>query len=289
MKKNLFAIMAVLLATVGCTDRLFWEGNSGNASELSSSHEINALMEKARWGDGQAFVKLADCYRDGKGVKQDFVGMLSMLAQADEYGGISGIEDYLRTLPEGSNFKLIFDAVENLERKKEDEATSMFKELIARGCPDGYAIQGLIAVARGDTLEGIRLIEQAAISGSSFAELLQCITDWRGVTNTDVDKLTALSDKIPFFNTILGKIYAGYEDDKLMDEPLAAHYFLKADENACLGKLGARWLLRYHRSGANLPLSERDIRRLQILAKETPEATRGLEDVIEVADTAEVE
>ena len=83
MKKTLFAIMAVLLAMVSCTDNQFLDGNAGNLSELSSTNEVSALIEKARWGDGQAFVKLADCYRDGKGVKQDFVGMLTMLAQAD--------------------------------------------------------------------------------------------------------------------------------------------------------------------------------------------------------------
>ena len=93
MKKTLFAIMAVLLAMVSCTDNQFLDGNAGNLSELSSTNEVSALIEKARWGDGQAFVKLADCYRDGKGVKQDFVGMLTMLAQADEYGGISNMED----------------------------------------------------------------------------------------------------------------------------------------------------------------------------------------------------
>ena len=270
MKKNLFAIMAVLLAIVSCTDNQFLDENVGNLSELSSSNEINALIEKARWGDGQAFVQLADCYRDGKGVKQDFVGMLTMAAQADEYGGISNMEDYLRTLPEGSDFKLIFDAVENYEKKNETEATSMSEQLIAKGSPDGYAVQGIMAVERGDTLEGVRLMEQAATAGSTFAELLLCIPDWRGATNPDLDKLAALSDKIPFVNVILAKVYAGYEDESLMNDQLAAHYYLKADENACLGKRGARWLLGYHRSGANLPLSERDIQRLQILAGEAP-------------------
>lgn len=270
MKKNLFAIMAVLLTLVSCTDSQFLDDNMGNLSELSSTSEINALIEQARWGDGQAFVKLADCYRDGKGVKQDFVGMLAMLAQADDYDGISNMEDYLRTLPEGSDFKLIFDAVENYEKKNVEEATAMFEQLIAKGSPDGYAVQGIITMERGDTLEGERLIEQAATSGSTFAELLQCIPDWRGASNPDVEKLATLSDKIPFVNTILGKMYAGYEDEKLKNEALAAHYFLKADEKACLGKRGARWLLGYHRSGANLSLSERDIQRLQKLAGEEP-------------------
>jgi hypothetical protein len=154
MKKILFAVMAVLLAMVSCTDGQFLDETVGNPTELSSTNELNTLIEKARWGDGQAFVKLADCYRDGKGVKQDFVGMLAMLSQADEYGGISNMEDYLKTLPEGSDFKLIFDAIENYEKKNMDEATSVFEQLTAKGSPDGYAIQGIITMERGDTLEG---------------------------------------------------------------------------------------------------------------------------------------
>jgi len=269
MKKYLFAVMAVLLAMVSCTDSQFLDETVGNTTELSSPNELNTLIEKARWGDGQAFVKLADCYRDGKGVNKDFIGMLAMLSQADEYGGISNMEEYVKTLPEGSDFKLIFDAVDNYEKKNVDEATAKLEQLIAKGSPDGNAIQGIMTMERGDTLEGIRLIEQAAKAGSTFAELLQCVPDWRGATNPDVDKLTALSDKIPFVNAILAKMYAGYEDKNLQNDQLAAYYYLKADENACLGKRGARWLLGYHRSGGKLSLSERDIQRLRILAGET--------------------
>lgn len=287
MKKYLFAVMAVVLATVSCTDSQFLDESVGNPTKLSSTNEFNTLIEKARWGDGQAFVKLADCYRDGKGVNKDFIGMLAMLAQADEYGGISNMEDYMKTLPEGSDFKLIFDAVDNYEKKNEDEATAKLEQLTAKGSPDGNAVQGIMTIERGDTLEGLRLVEQAATAGSTFAELLLCIPDWRGATNTDLDKLAALSDKIPFVNAILAKMYAGYEDENLQNDQLATYYYLKADEKACLGKRGARWLLGYHRSGGKLSLSERDIQRLQILAGETPvdnqEPTTNRDETLETS------
>ena len=159
MMKYLLLIVSVLLAMVSCTDSQFLDETVGNTTELSSTNELNTLIEKARWGDGQAFVKLADCYRDGKGVNKDFIGMLAMLAQADEYGGISNMEDYLKTLPEGSDFKLIFDAVDNYENKNEDEATAKLEQLIAKGSPDGNAVQGIMTIERGDTLEGLRLVE----------------------------------------------------------------------------------------------------------------------------------
>ena len=268
MKKYLFPIIAVLLAMTSCSDSQLLGENTGNLSASSSANDVNALIEKARWGDGHAFLQLADCYRDGKGVKQDFIGMLAMAAQAEEYGGISNMNDYMKALPEGSDFSLIYNAIDLCTRKDAATAVSMSEQLVANGSPDGYAVQGIMAMERSDTLGGLRLIEQAASEGSTLASLILCIPDMHGEKETDVEKLAALSEDIPFANNILGRIYAGIEDGKVKDEALAAHYFLKADKNASLSKRGARWLLNYHRSGARLPLSEQDIQRLQILAGE---------------------
>jgi hypothetical protein len=52
----------------------------------------------------------------------------------------------------------------------------------------------------------------------------------------------------------------------MKDERLAAYYYLKADENACLGRDGAKWLLEYYHRGGTLELCEKDIKRLEILA-----------------------
>lgn len=266
MKKYLFATIATMLALAGCTDSLFQDETINNMPKKLSSNEINILIEKARWGDDKAFLQLADCYRDGKGVEQSFVGMLTMIQQAERYGGIVNAEDYLRKLPEGSDFRLIFDAVEKCEDEKMDEAISISEQLIARGSPDGYAVQGIMAVERGDTLEGIHLMEQAADAGSTLGEFLLCFPEFRNATNIDIEKLTALSDKIPYVNIFLAKVYTGFWGENLKNESLAAHYFLKADENACLNRLDVVWLLNYHRDCDNLQLSEKDIQRLQILA-----------------------
>ena len=76
MKKYLFLLIARVLA--GCTDQLMMETVVGEYAGQTSASEVTTLLEKARWGDGEAYVKLADCYRDGKGVKQDFINMLAM-------------------------------------------------------------------------------------------------------------------------------------------------------------------------------------------------------------------
>ena len=64
MKKLLFFVVALVL--VSCTDQLLVDEVASRPVEQEAASEVSALMEKARWGDGEAYVKLADCYRDGK-------------------------------------------------------------------------------------------------------------------------------------------------------------------------------------------------------------------------------
>ena len=270
MKKYLFAIAAMTLVMSGCTDQQFLGEMADLTPASAQMSEIEVLKEQARWGDGQAYLKLANCYRDGKGVERNFISMLSMVALANQYGGIQRMEDYLEAMPSSSEFKLIFDAVELYEKKQIEESKAITEQLIAQGSPEGYSVKSIIAVESGDTLEGKRLMEQAASQGSTFAELLLCIPDWRGATNPDMEKLKALADTVPFACQLLANIYTGSDNASMKDERLAAYYFLKADEQACLGRRGARWLLYYHRNGGQLQLSERDIQRLQKLADEEP-------------------
>lgn len=263
MKKYLLIWIVSATVCMGCTDQQFQENALADFHQQNSNNEINTLIEQARWGDGQAFLKLADCYRDGNGVEKDFVGMLCMLAQAREYGGIDCMEDYLKKLPEGSDFKMVFDAIDKFEKKQTDEANLMAEQLIAQGSPDGYTVQGIMAIERRDTLEGRRLMGQAAAQGSTFAELMLFFPEWNAHNTLNIERLKELSDKMPLANVILAKFYAKRE----RNEHLAAHYYLKADEKAFLGKKGARWLLS-NRQFIDMSLSKRDIERLQMLAGE---------------------
>jgi len=262
MKKYLLLWIVSATVCMGCTDQQFQENALADVHQQNSNNEINMLIEQARWGDGQAFLKLADCYRDGNGVEKDFVGMISMLVQASEYGGIDSMEDYMKKMPEDSDFRMVFDAIDKFEKKQTDEANLMAEQLIDKGSPDGYTVQGIMAIERGDTLEGRRLMGQAAAQGSTFAELILFFPEWNAHNTLNIERLKELSDKMPIVNVILAKFYAKSE----RNEHLAAHYYLKADKKAFLGKKGARWLLGNHQFVDNLSLSKRDIERLHALA-----------------------
>lgn len=49
---------------------------------VTPQDSVMSLLNQARWGDGSAYIKLADCYRDGFGVKKDFFDMINMAFMA---------------------------------------------------------------------------------------------------------------------------------------------------------------------------------------------------------------
>jgi len=287
-KTKLTKYLTFLMVTVflgSCTDKQFVENLNDGTLVANQSNEFLSLIEQAKWGDGQACLKLADCYRDGKGVKKDFLNMLNMVDMAKQYGGIRNMDDYIKMMPEDSEFRLFFDAVDLYENGKVEEAMLKTEQLMTQGSPDEYSVKGIFAVENGDTLEGKRLMETASALGSSFAELVLCIPDWQGDNNPDVEKMKGLADRIPLASQLLADLYTGRFKEDMKDEKLAAYYYLKADEMACLGKQGARWLMYYHQNVSPLPLSEKDVQRLQILTGANEEPIEN----IEVTDTVVVE
>lgn len=267
MKKILFVLVTMVMSLVSCTDQQFVDELTGDNAEISTANEFSTLVEKARLGDGRAFLKLADCYRDGKGVEKDFFGMLMMVAQAEEFDGIRRMEDYMKKLPESSDFRMTFETVERLVNEQVEEAKMMSEQLISKGVPDGYFVQGLMAIESGDTLGGLRLMEQAASQGSNLGNLMLCIPAFHRGKAPDTAKLTELAEKMPIVNIILAELYLGNNDVDMYDDQMAAYYYLKADEHACLNRRGARWLLGHYEAG-KLHLSERDVTRLKMLSGE---------------------
>ena len=145
-----------------------------------------------------------------------------------------------------------------------------------------------LAVERGDTLQGIQMIQTAAEQESSLAILLRCSTNLNTIAKPGITKLIEASEKVPYAYKILGNIYSGEDFPGLKDEHLAAYYYQKADQHICLGKEGARWLLNYYRNGEDIHLSDKDLERLQVLANEeyqgSEDASEQLEDVDEVIE-----
>ena len=206
---------------------------------------------------------------------------------ADQYGVSNhSIEDYLMSLPDTDHTKMIFEAIAKLDRKNILPTDSIVENLIANGSADGYALRGVVQVERGDTLGGQQSIKKGAEMGSSFAELLLCAfpaeeTGYGKYVN--IDMLRNMSSRSPVANKLLGDIYSGYNygETANIDESLAAIYYKKADEQGCLGKRPARWLINYYdRNG--IKIDAKELERLQILSGHIDEPGEFIPDSVYV-------
>ena len=266
MKKILYILTILFL--VGCAKQELMSGVVEKSCEekVVASDGFTALLEQARWGDGKACLKLAEFYHDGVGVKPDFMNVMTMLAMADQYGGIHGFNTFIKSLPEMDDMRLVYDMFERQNSFNNKRADSIVNHLLANDSGDGYVLKGVVLIERGDTLEGKRSIEIGAEKGSSLGALTLCVfPDINNLQLSNLEKLKSLSDRIPLVNKILGDYYSGYEGVQFIDEPLAVKYYMKADEKGCLGKRPARWLINYYdRKG--IQIDAREMERLQILS-----------------------
>ena len=116
MKFKGFAwIVLMMLLLTSCSEQQVMEETLSSqklteqkSMTVSPQDSVMSLLHQARWGDGSAYLKLADCYRDGIGVKKDFFGMITMAHMAEWRGAINRMDDYIYGLPDGHEYKTLF-------------------------------------------------------------------------------------------------------------------------------------------------------------------------------------
>lgn len=267
MKKTLFAFATLL--TLGCMNLHSFSNTIGTGEKLTEDVpqdkvDVATLKERARQGDGNAYLKLADCYRDGIGVKRSFLDMTFMAMMAEQFGGIDRKEHYLESIPEESDFKLLYELMNIRELENSAVVDSLLEQLIAKGISEAYALKGMVAKKRGDSLEMERSFNLAAENNTSFSNAMMLLCGRKIAT----ERLMVLAEESPVMNLMLADFFANGKNVCEERDSLVAHYYLKAAENASLSPRGARWLLDYHQQGGKVLLSETDIRCLQILTGE---------------------
>ena len=287
MKKCIILFMVAILAS--CSDTQLAESIADvKESELvkenaTGSAEIKALVERARWGDGQAYLQLADCYRDGIGVKKNFLGMLAMVEQARVHGAIHDEMEYVTKIPEDNDIKRFCDLMDKSCSQLIEEKDSVMVQLATIDSPDVLAMYGVLCVESGDSIRGFEIIKDASERGSDFAALLNALLDWKGNIQPDKMKLEQLAERIPLAYKLLGKLSLKPDENGIVDERKVAYYYMKADEHALLSQREAKWLLAYHKDVSIPELTDSDVKRLESFI-----CTPG-ERVEIVADTVSVD
>ena len=234
---------------------------------VTPQDSVVSLLNQARWGDGSAYLKLADCYRDGFGVKKDFFGMFMMAEIAKNRGSIQKVEEYICNLPDGCEFKSLVQLMDNYKFNDEESTDSVMQALRENGSPEAQTILGFVMMDQGDTLTAKNLINEAANQDCSLAKLFLTVPDWNGVVRPDAAKLAVIAEQIPLAYCILGDFYYEPDENGNTDKQLAVEYYMKAEEHAVLGRHGAERVLDYYRNGGNIQLTEDDVKRLELIAQ----------------------
>lgn len=286
MKKCIILFMVAILAS--CSDTQLAESIADvKESELvkenaNGSAEIKALVERARWGDGQAYLQLADCYRDGIGVKKNFLGMLAMVEQARVHGAIHDEMEYVTKIPEDNDIKLFCDLMDKSYRQLIEEKDSVMVQLATIDSPDVLAMYGVLCVESGDSIRGFEIIRDASERGSDFAALLNALLDWKGNIQPDKMKLEQLAERIPLAYKLLGKLSLKPDENGIVDERKVAYYYMKADEHALLSQREAKWLLAYHKDVSIPELTDSDVKRLESFIRTPGERVEIVADTVSV-------
>ena len=286
MKKCIILFMAAILAS--CSDTQLAESIAEvKESELvkedvNGSAVINALVERARWGDGQAYLQLADCYRDGIGVKKDFLGMMVMVEQARAHGAIHDEKEYMAQIPDDNDIKRFCNLIDKSSDQLREGKDSIMEQLATIDRPDAHALFGVLCVESGDSIRGFEIIRDASERGSDFAALLNALPDWKGNIQPDKVKLEQLAERIPLAYNLLGKLSLKPDENGMIDERKVAYYYMKADEHALLSRREARWLLAYHQDVGIPQLTESDVKRLEAFIRFPNERVEIVADTVSV-------
>lgn len=286
MKKCIILFMAALLAS--CSDTQLSESIADvKEADLvkenaNGSAEINALVEKARWGDGQAYLQLADCYRDGIGVKKDFLGMMVMVEQARAHGAIHDEKEYMTQIPDDNDIKRFCNLMDKSSDQLREGNDNIMAQLATIDSPDAHALFGVLCVEIGDSIRGFEIIRDASERGSDFAALLNALPDWKGNIQPDKMKLEQLAERIPLAYKLLGKLSLKPDENGMIDERKVAYYYMKADEHALLSRREARWLLAYHKDVGIPGLTDSDVKRLEAFIRFPNEIVEIIADTVSV-------
>ena len=286
MKKCIILFMAAILAS--CSDTQLAESIADvKESELvkenaNGSAEIKALVERARWGDGLAYLQLADCYRDCIGVKKNFLGMLAMVEQARVHGAIHDEMEYVTKIPEDNDIKRFCDLMNKSCSQLIEEKDSVMVQLATIDSPDVLAMYGVLCVESGDSIRGFEIIRDASERGSDFAALLNALLDWKGNIQPDKMKLEQLAERIPLAYKLLGKLSLKPDENGIVDERKVAYYYMKADEHALLSQREAKWLLAYHKDVSIPELTDSDVKRLESFIRTPGERVEIVADTVSV-------
>ena len=269
---TILCMVSMFVFQTSCNDSVMdIESPSVELKTRAVGQRVQNLIQQARLGDVEAYNSLALCYRDGDGVEKSWLNMLCMYAiYCQKTGG--DIEDVIELFEEGNPFRLIFETVEMPYSNEEIEAKI---ELLRLSAPaEAKAVEAAKnAFSLEDATSALNIIREAEAEGSELAVIFQAAYYDQATDKTGQEEyLTRIAEQYPFFNQLLGDLYAKQYGDSndfsYIQKAIECYY--KADAYGMLLPKYANTLwgmYDYFGQKGLLEYDEQEVERLKILAK----------------------
>lgn len=235
-------LLAFLLLITAC--------NSGKKSSVEKKHPANqvqladnkdanwadsviAYRQQARQGDGDAYLKLARCYHDGRGVERDYLTMLAMVANAAHYLSFP-MEEFINSLPRHSEYRLLYEGMEAAEQEDDEAIYVRIVELETMESKEAELLR-MIRAGFGYSPDSLAWLlyknvkEESSVLAQSLASVgAMNAGDYQHAVKT----LQRIVPRSPAVWLSLASLYAS--DTSVHNDSLANLCYAKADEYALL-------------------------------------------------------
>lgn len=264
MKTNswfLVVIMVALAVISGCQKK-----GLASLEQGALMDSIAVYQEEARMGDSTAYLKLAELWMQDENVERGTLHALMMACQAEEWGAIESWYVWGLSVPTILPVHHVTEVLQDVAYHRYAEAQEKSKRLINVGFHPDW-IETMIAIEQNQKEKAVSMSKRMIEDGSLIGRVLYCLV------TEEKDSLLALAEELPVIYVHLAdKAYHeehGKDPDEVSEN--VPRYYLKADQNACLNKEGARMLLAYYQHlllHDSLAVSQEELLRMERLVKE---------------------
>ena len=271
---TILCMVTMLVFHTSCNDSVMdIESPSVELKTRAVDQRVQNLIQQARQGDVEAYNSLALCYRDGDGVEKSWLNMLCMYAIYSQKTG-GDIENIIELFDEGHPYKVLTECFilsscdESFEEKWEQ------LKYVAPIEANAFEI-AKNSFSTGDDSVVINIMRELEDEGSELAVMLQAAYYDSAIDETGKEEcLTRIAKKYPFFNLLLGDLYAErYEDGEdfsHIQNAIRCYYMADAYGMLIPNYANKLWDM-YDNFGQKglLEYDKLEIERLKILAKRT--------------------
>jgi len=256
-----------LLGVTSCQEHLDIDNHVKSQDTNASASRIEEIIQQARQGKAEAYEALAMCYREGDGVRQSNLNMMTMYMLSCRKKG-KDIAEFIEVLDENHPIRLLIDVLDN--PRIENAPQESVKKLRSVSPADALIYDAIYALeCKNDPTASEELLKEAVNKGSDMACLIQlALYKHLGYNDKYEYCLYEYADRLPVINIVLGDLCMKDSCEGHFQQ--AVKYYKIADNHGMLTPRGARNLSAAYRmleSEGKMKCNSKEMERLTVLAQ----------------------